>query len=167
MGDQQNSQLSTLAISMYQISPDVPPHGGMFGCSDQHVKIVWEEEQSTFASTDCMSVYWFQICSGYLNSLKGDKAGFCQYKTILSVSLLSSPPSFTVTVLVSLCVQAFLFMVQGSYLPKMIPLWRHEARQREKKKNLIKKGIICCQMAARPQPSLDTEKIQMAKKTHQ
>lgn len=46
----------------------------------------------------------------------------------------------------------FLFMVQGFYLPKMIPLWRHEARQRGEKKNLIKEGIICCQPPA-PAPA--------------
>lgn len=58
-------------------------------------------------------------------------------------------------------------MVQRFYLPKMIPLWRQEARQKGEGKNLIKKGIIWCQLPVQPQPSLDRDKIQIARKTHQ
>lgn len=49
--------------------------------------------------------------------------------------LPSLPPSLSVYGAGVLSVsRVFLFMVHGFYLPKMIPLWRHEARQRRKKK---------------------------------
>lgn len=48
-------------------------------------------------------------------------------------------PPFSVIALLSFYVQAFLFMVQGFYLPNMIPLWRQQARQKGEGKNLIKK----------------------------
>lgn len=52
-----------------------------------------------------------------------------------------------------ICVQAL--SVHGSgILPAMIPLWCHESRQWG---DLIKKGIICCQLSIWPHSSLDTE----------
>lgn len=97
---------------------------------------------------------------------RGEELSICQCMTMTIISpflcrpvsslLSSSPPSLSSSLPVCPGVLSvpgpFLFMVQGFYLPKMIPLWRHEARQRgEGKKISLKKGSSA--VNDRPGPS--------------
>ncbi len=84
--------------------------------------------------------------------MRGGELGICQCVTMTIISpllsllhptihpplRLSLPPSLSVPVCLHAGVLSVsrlsLFMLHGSYLPMMIPLWSHEARQREQKK---------------------------------
>lgn len=97
----------------------------------------------------------------------------CMTVTITSCPFLSSPispflvsSSLSVSVPVSYLCPGFLFMVHGSCL-RWFPCGAMKQDREGREKNLIKKGIICCQLPARPQSRSDAEEIQMARKTSQ
>lgn len=90
---------------------------------------------------------------------RGEELGICQSVTVIIIpAFVSTPPSLmfsaplfpsppppqhplSVSVLVSYLCPGWVFMVQGFYLPKVTPLWRHEARQHGGGKKIsLKKG---------------------------